>query len=105
MKNNKYGSKIYSFGKSLYFGTVGADNLQNLLMEATFAVGGEVLCREVTNVDEAALKDIGCSWVNLILCFKGNGGPISWTDGEEGTFDAVGPASALTGKYYRVIKN
>ncbi len=150
-KNNKYDSKIFPLGTPLYFGTVGAGNLQNLLMEATFAVGGEVTRREVTNVDAAALKDIGwsvisenpprapelpiefgmsssggislslmseegatytvqtspdgCSWVNVIPCLKGNGGPISWTDGQEGTFDAFGPASALTGKYYRVIKN
>ncbi|MEN8784256.1 MAG: matrixin family metalloprotease [Akkermansiaceae bacterium] len=149
--NGRYRSKIFPFGTPMFFGTVGGNNLQSLLMEAVFVVGGEASRREVTNIEVAALKDIGwsvisenpprvpelpikigasengglsiqlmsevgatytvqtspdgCSWVNVIPSFEGNGGPLSWSDGQEGTFDPFGPASGLTGKYYRVIKD
>jgi hypothetical protein len=150
-QDNEYDSKIFPFGTPLLFGTVGAGNLQDLLMEPAFTVNGVVTRREVTNVDAAALKDIGwsivsgnpprspelpieigtssnggismqlmsevgaiytvqtspdgCSWVSVIPSLTGDGGLISWSDGQEGTYDPFGPASELEGKYYRVIKN
>ena len=150
-QDNEYDSKIFPFGTPLLFGTVGAGNLQDLLMEPTFTVNGVVSRREVTNVDAAALKDIGWSivsgnpprvpelpieigmsgnggisiqlmsevgaiytvqtspdgysWVSVIPSLLGDGGLISWSDGQEGTYDPFGPASELEDKYYRVIKN
>jgi hypothetical protein len=150
-QDNEYDSKIFPFGTPLLFGTVGAGNLQDLLMEPAFTVNGVVTRREVTNVDAAALKDIGwsivsgnpprspelpieigtssnggismqlmsevgaiytvqtspdgCSWVSVIPSLTGDGGLISWSDGQEGTYDPFGPASELEDKYYRVIKN
>jgi hypothetical protein len=150
-RDGEYHSKIFPLGMPLYFGTVGAGNLQNLLMEPVFNVGGDVTRFEITNVDAAALKDIGwsvisedpprgpdldleigasnngglsirlmseegatytvqtspdgCSWASVIPSFVGDGGPLSWWDGQEGTYDPFGPASSLAHKYYRVIKN
>jgi hypothetical protein len=150
-RDGEYHSKIFPLGTPLYFGTVGAGNLQDLLMEPVFNVGENVKRLEITNVDAAALKDIGwsvisedpprgpdldleigpsnngglsirlmseagatytvqtspdgCSWVSVIPSFVGDGGPLSWSDGQEGTYDPFGPASALAHKYYRVIKD
>lgn len=63
-QNDEYSSKIFSFGMPLLLGTVGAGNLQELLMDPVFTVEGTVTRREVTNVDVAALKDIGWSIVS-----------------------------------------
>lgn len=63
-QDDGYDSKIFLFGTPLLFGTVGAGNLQDLLMEPAFTVDGIVTRREVTNVDAAALKDIGWSIVS-----------------------------------------
>lgn len=150
-RDSEYHSKIFPFGTPLYFGTVGAGNLQDLLMDPVFNIGGAVSRLEITNVDAAALKDIGWSvitedpprppdldleigasnngglsirlmsevgatytvqtspdsysWVSVIPSFVGDGGPLSWSDGQEGTYDAFGPSSSLTRKYYRVIKD
>jgi hypothetical protein len=43
---------------------VGAGNLQDLLMEPVFNVGENVKRLEITNVDAAALKDIGWSVIS-----------------------------------------
>ena len=150
-RDGEYQSKIFPFGMPLYFGTEGAGNLQDLLMEPVFNVGGNVTRFEITNVDVAALKDIGwsvisedpprgpdldleigasnngglsirlmseegatytvqtspdgCNWVSVIPSFVGDGRPLSWSDGQEGTYDPFGPASSLAHKYYRVIKD
>ena len=150
-RDGEYHSKIFPLGMPLYFGTVGAGNLQDLLMEPVFNVGGDVTRFEITNVDAAALKDIGwsvisedpprgpdldleigasnngglsirlmseegatytvqtspdgCSWASVIPSFVGDGGPLSWSDGQEGTYDPFGPASSLAHKYYRVFKD
>ncbi|MDA7900896.1 hypothetical protein N9B26_07555, partial [Akkermansiaceae bacterium] len=150
-RDGEYHSKIFPFGAPLYFGTVGAGNLQDLLMEPVFNVGGDITRLEITNVDAAALKDIGwsvisedpprgpdldleigtsnngglsirlmsevgatytvqtspdaCSWLSVIPSFVGDGGLLSWSDGQEGTHDPFGPASSLAHKYYRVIKD
>ncbi len=150
-RDGEYQSKIFPLGTPLYFGTVGAGNLQDLLMEPVFNVGEDVTRLEITNVDAAALTDIGWSvisedpprgpdlhleigasnnggfvlrlmsevgarytvqtspdsfsWVSVIPSFVGDGGPLSWSDGQEGTYDPFGPASSLAHKYYRVIKD
>ena len=46
----------------------------------------------------------GVSWVDVVPSLIGDGGPVSWTEGEEGFTDAYGNTANLTGKYYRVIE-
>lgn len=149
-KDDEYDSRIFPFGTPLYLGTVGAGGLQDLLMEPSFSVGafGRL---EVTNVDAAALKDLGwsiisadpvrapdlplavgaasggglalefvsevgatytiqtspdgLSWVNVLPSLEGTGGPLSWSDGQEGSDDPFGPSLALKSKFYRVLKD
>lgn len=148
--SNTYKSKIFPFGVPLYFGTVGLNGSQSLLMEPGFDLAGPSRL-EITNVDLAGLRDLGWSiisenpapgpelpvslgrtssgdltvelmtetgstytvqtspdgfsWVNVIPSITGDGSMVIWEDGLEGFCDPYGPASALPGKYYRVIKN
>ncbi len=150
-KSDLYTSRIFPLGVPLYYGTVGRDGFQSLLMEPAYASGAGPLRSEITNVDVGALRDLGwstisqnppvnaelpisfrkspggglslqliseigatytvqtspdgLSWVNVIPSLRGDGEALSWSDGQEGFLDPYGPASALAGKYYRVIKN
>lgn len=62
-KSNFYTSRIFPFGVPLLFGTVGANEFQALLMEPAFAVVGGPSRLEITNVDLAALRDLGWSTI------------------------------------------
>lgn len=46
----------------------------------------------------------GVSWVDVVPSLIGDGGPVSWTEGEEGFTDAYRNTANLLGKYYRVIE-
>lgn len=146
-----YDSKIFRFGVPLYYGTVGPNGSQNLLMEPAFAAENGANRLEITNVDLGALRDLGWStitenppplpklpislrklttgglalellseagatytvqtspdgfsWVSVLPSISGDGGPLSWSDGQKGFCDPYGPAANLDKKYYRVIKN
>ena len=62
-KDNTYDSVIFSAGNPNYVGTVGAGNLQDLLMEPIANFSSGVRRVELTNVDVAALRDLG--WATL----------------------------------------
>lgn len=65
--DGSYDSVIFPSGNPQYTGTVGAGNLQDLLMEPTANFISPSLRRfEVTNVDVAAAKDIGWSVISAI---------------------------------------
>lgn len=64
-EDGAYDSVIFAAGNPNYNGTVGAGNLQDLLMEPIANFSGSVGRIELTNVDVAALRDIG--WQTLTL--------------------------------------
>lgn len=62
-KTGEYDSKLFPLGTPLYFGTVGPNRPQDLLMEPSFMTG--VFDRlEITNIDVAALRDLGWSVIS-----------------------------------------
>lgn len=46
----------------------------------------------------------GLSWVDVYPPLVGDGGPVSWAEGDEGFTDAYGNMVNLTGKFYRVVE-
>jgi hypothetical protein len=60
--DNTFDSKIFPFGSPNLGGTVGRNELQDLLMEPGLSFGGPARF-EITNVDAAALRDIGWSTI------------------------------------------
>lgn len=149
-KANRYQSKIFPFGTPLLPGTGGTEDLQQLLMEPILGLQS-VSRLEITNVDAAALCDIGwsiiegdpprppelpislipskagknlgvqissepgaiytiqtsvdgVSWLDVEPSLLGDGGNLSWEEGQEGFVDPYGPAADLAEKFYRVIK-
>ena len=44
-------------------------------------------------------------WMNVTPAFPSEGTTSDWKDGEAGFSDPLGPASARSKKYYRVLKN
>jgi hypothetical protein len=60
-----YHSKIFPGGTPDYIGTVGAGNLQQLLMEPTAVFTTTVHRIEATNVDVGAVQDLGWSVVGI----------------------------------------
>jgi hypothetical protein len=65
-KDNTYNSRIFHNGNPNYVGTVGAGNLQDLIMEPSASFAGSITRFELTNVDVAALRDIGWSTIPQI---------------------------------------
>lgn len=63
--NNTYDSKIFSLANPNYVGTVGAGNLQDLLMEPTADFTASLRRFELTNADVGALRDIG--WTVIVV--------------------------------------
>jgi hypothetical protein len=63
--NNVYDSKIFASGSANYVGTVGAGNLQDLLMEPTADFTLSIRRFEATNVEVGALRDLG--WTTLAV--------------------------------------
>ena len=65
-EDGTYDSKIFPTGNPNYTGTVGAGNLQDLLLEPTANFIFPTLRRfELTKVDVAALEDIGWSVIAI----------------------------------------
>jgi hypothetical protein len=65
-KDDTYNSRIFHNGNPIYVGTVGAGNLQDLIMEPGASFTGSITRFELTNVDVAALRDIGWSTIPQI---------------------------------------
>jgi hypothetical protein len=65
-EDNTYDSRIFHNGSPNYVGTVGAGNLQDLLMEPGASFTTSIRRLELTNVDVAALKDVGWSVIPQI---------------------------------------
>jgi hypothetical protein len=65
---------------------------------------GVTIASRVGSVYTIQTSPDGASWVDVTPSLIGDGGTLSWTDGQEGFTDAFGNAAALDGKYYRVIQ-
>ena len=65
---------------------------------------GVTIASQVGSVYTIQTSPDGVSWVDVTPSLIGDGGTLSWTDGQEGFTDAFGNAAALDGKYYRVIQ-
>jgi len=63
-KSDLYTSKIFPLGTPLYFGSVGPEGFQALLMESVFATEAGRKRQEITNVDLGALRDLGWSTIS-----------------------------------------
>jgi hypothetical protein len=62
-KDGTYDSRIFNNGNPNYVGTVGAGALQDLVMEPTANFTAAIHRFELTNVDVAALRDVG--WATI----------------------------------------
>ena len=60
-------SKVFPFGRPNQVGTVAAGGLQDLLMEGITTVGAQVSRYEISNVDLAALSDMGWDVIDAEL--------------------------------------
>jgi hypothetical protein len=65
-EDGTYDSNIFKEGAPNYTGTVGPGNLQDLIMEPIANTSVSVRRFELTNVDVAALEDVGWSVVSLL---------------------------------------
>lgn len=63
-KDGEVGSKIFPLGFPNYLSTVGVGELQETLMSTTANFTSEVRRKELTNVDVAALEDVGWSVIS-----------------------------------------
>ena len=67
-KDNEYDSEIFPGGSPNLVGTVGLDSKQDLIMEAAFSYTSEIRRFEITNLEVAALEDIGWSVIEALNC-------------------------------------
>jgi hypothetical protein len=96
-----YDSRIFANGIPNYAGTVGAGNLQDLLMEPVANTTAAIRRFELTNVDVAALDDIGWSVLPTITPLQGDYNNDGRVDGADYVMWKKGAASGGTYSIWR----